>query len=342
MRFLILALPFLIAASAQTPADSPPPALTPYIQNGAFKPGDFHWLRGQFDGANAADKAADASIQAWRKRCRASDLKETRAELASMGIHAGASLDSMPYHTLICDQVATLPEPLDLRDWNGFERDVATVRPIAQAFLAAVDFSEAAAQARTPALGDLLRARVVGEQALRQGLAWANGAAPDTPSPSLTPQQRGILVSEIAMAMAARDHANTELLKRIVAAQGWPTRSKVGDSGSDIAWLLVQHADADPAFQARALRLMEPLVATGEVNSKNYAYLYDRVMLKLVGKQRYATQMTCRAGRYVPEPVEDDRKVEELRRAVGLDTLSDYEQRMIKAAGPCTSTPTGS
>ena len=87
---------------------------------------------------------------------------------------------------------------------------------------------------------------------------------------------------------------------------------------------------------------MEPLVATGEVNSKNYAYLYDRVMLKLVGKQRYATQMTCRAGRYVPEPVEDDRKVEELRRAVGLDTLIDYEQRMIKAAGPCTSTPGGS
>jgi hypothetical protein len=35
---------------------------------------------------------------------------------------------------------------------------------------------------------------------------------------------------------------------------------------------------------------MEPLVAQGEVTKQNYAYLYDRIMLKLAGKQRYATQ----------------------------------------------------
>lgn len=341
MRFVILAAPLLIAASPPTPADPPPPVLAPYIQNGSFEPGDFHWLRGEFDGANAADKAADAAILAWRQRCRASDLAQARADLVGMGISAGASLDSIPYRTLVCDQVASLPEPLNLHNWRGFDRDVALVRPIAQAFLAAVKFAESASAARTPALGDVLKARVVGEQALRHGLDWASGGTADASPPSLTPQQRGILVSEIAMAMAARDHANTEWLKGIVASQGWPTRSQVGDGAAGVAWLLVQHADADPAFQAQALRLMEPLVTTGEVNPKNYAYLYDRVMLKLVGKQRYATQLTCRAGRYVPQPIEDDRKVDSLRRGVGLGSLADYEQKLSKGMGPCDDAPPG-
>ena len=342
MRGLIFATVLLIGASPQTPADPPPSVLAPYIQDGLFEPGDFHWLRGQFDGANAADQAANASILAWRRRCRSSDLATTRAELEKMGIHAGASLSSIPYHTLICSQVSSLPEPLNLHDWEGFNRDVTKVQPIAQAFLAAVKFAESASEARTPALRDLMVARVVGEQALRQGLAWANGETTDAPSPSLTPQQRGILVSRIAMAMETRDHANTIWLKGVVASGGWPKRANVGDAGADAAWLLVQHADADPAFQARALHLMEPLVKTGDVSLKNYAYLYDRVMLKLVAEQRYATQLTCRGGRYVPLPVEDESKVEPLRREVGLDTFADYANRASKNMGPCSEVPSGS
>ena len=339
MRGLVFAAVVLTGVAPQTPVGPPPSVLTPYIHDGSFDPGDFHWLRGEFDGASAVDKAADEAILEWRRRCRSSDLATTRIELQNMGIYAGDSLRSIPYRTLICSQVATLPEPLDLGDWEGFSRDVATVQPIAQAFLTAVTFAESASASRTPELGSLLQSRVVGEQVLRQGLGWANGETTDARSQSLTPQQRGILVSEIAMAMTTRDHANTIWLKDIVAAQGWPTRSKVGDAGSDAAWLLVQHADADPAFQALVLRLMAPLVKTGDLNPKNYAYLYDRVMLKLVGKQRYATQLTCRGGRYVPQAVEDDSMMETLRRDAGLDPLPKYIERATKNMGPCSDAP---
>jgi hypothetical protein len=102
--------------------------------------------------------------------------------------------------------------------------------------------------------------------------------------------------SRLGAAMTARDHANTEWLKGIVAERGWPTISQVGEEAAFNAWLLVQHADHDPLFQLRSLRLMEPLVAQGEVTKQNYAYLYDRIMLKLAGKQRYATQVMCRDG----------------------------------------------
>ncbi len=344
MRFRFLAVPFLIAASPTPPAQQSlveplPVVLAPYVHDGAFEAGDFHWLRGQFDGATAIDKANDAAIVSWRQRCFASDLAQTRSDLVAIGVNAGSSLDTIPYRTLICNQVATLPEPLNRHDWDGFARDVTTVRPVAQGFFAALKFAESASSARSTTLADLLVARVVGDQIVRQGLNWASGGASDAPALSLTPQQSGILVAEIAMAMAARDRANTEWLKGIVALQGWPTRTKVGDGAAGAAWLLVQHADADPAFQTRVLRLMEPLVKTGEVNKKNFAYLYDRVMLKLVGKQRYATQMTCHEGRYVPLPVEDERKIDMLRHEVGLDPLAQYQKQMIKDMGSCSEAP---
>lgn len=138
MGCLSIAAVCLIAASSPTPVDPPPSALAPDIQNGSFEPGDFRWLRGQFDGANAADKAADASIREWAQRCRSSNLATTRVELENLGIHPGDSVNSIPYRTLICSQVSPLPEILNLHDWQGSSRDVTKVQPIAQAFLAAL------------------------------------------------------------------------------------------------------------------------------------------------------------------------------------------------------------
>jgi len=103
--------------------------------------------------------------------------------------------------------------------------------------------------------------------------------------------------------MGRLDRANTNWLKQVVAEHGWPTYSLVGEDASRKAWLLAQHADHDPVFQLDVLGLMEPLVEAGEVNKTDYAYLYDRVMLKLIGTQLYATQVTCEDGKRIPRPV---------------------------------------
>lgn len=116
---------------------------------------------------------------------------------------------------------------------------------------------------------------------------------------------------------------------------GWPKISTVGEEASRSAWLLVQHADADPPFQLRALRLMEPLVASGEVSKSDYAYLYDRVMLKIAGKQRYGTQATCRGGNRVPQPLESESSVDSRRAEVGLPPISEYLALMQNQFGNC-------
>src|SRR5690606_5982636 len=91
------------------------------------------------------------------------------------------------------------------------------------------------------------------------------------------------------------DEANTKWLKAQVDQDGWFTISKFGADADLAAWLLVQHADRDVAFQADVLRILEPFVATAETAQTNYAYLYDRVAVNSGRPQRYGTQGLCTA-----------------------------------------------
>ena len=62
------------------------------------------------------------------------------------------------------------------------------------------------------------------------------------------------------------DADNLAWLKRVVTEVGWPGRSAVGEDGAHAAWLLVQHADRDPAFQRKCLELVTQATACGEAS----------------------------------------------------------------------------
>ena len=120
------------------------------------------------------------------------------------------------------------------------------------------------------------------------------------------------------------DVENTRQMKEIVEHIGWPTRSKVGGHASEMAWLLVQHADHDRAFQQLCLDLMKAQSAD-EVSPANIAYLEDRVRVGEGRPQFYGTQFYAdKAGNFGPRPIEDPDHVDERRQAVGLQPLSEY------------------
>ncbi|MDR2212648.1 MAG: hypothetical protein LBE21_03350, partial [Pseudomonadales bacterium] len=124
------------------------------------------------------------------------------------------------------------------------------------------------------ALRDELVQRMETDQAVRRTV-MEQGDSPD---------------SDVLEKMVAIDRDNTAWLKRIIAEKGWPTISLVGDDGASAAWLLVQHADADPDFQAQVLSLMEASVAKQEASPGNFALLTDRVLSAQGKPQRYGTQ----------------------------------------------------
>jgi hypothetical protein len=323
----------LCAGALLLPAASDPPAaLAPYCHAGTFDPGDFAWMRGRFPDATPTEVQTYASIDAWVTTCFAEGEERVRAELAAMGV-AKADLSEVPPRDLKCAVVESAKgAPMaGTATWDAFQRDLHEARPVAMSFLLALRLAEDSSRPGVDAsLEEAILARTVGEQMLRNATNWDEVAD----APRLSKGALSVLQAYLIMALAERDHANTEWLKAQVEKDGWPTIARAGTTGSMMAWLLVQHADADAAFQLRALRLMTPLAPTGEVNKRNYAYLYDRIMLKIAGKQRYATQMTCKAGKRVPLALEDEAKMPALRAEAGLEPLADYI-KSFDAFGPC-------
>ena len=148
------------------------------------------------------------------------------------------------------------------------------------------------------------------------------------------PNNPELIRPEHIRAMQAVDHRNTARLKQIVAQVGWPSIGLVGAEGSHAAWLLVQHADAEPEFQQQVLALMEPLARSGQVAGPDYAYLWDRTHKP----QRFGTQGRCLPnGRFELFPMEDPAHVDTRRAAFHMAPLASY----LQLANSMCSAPAG-
>jgi hypothetical protein len=176
----------------------------------------------------------------------------------------------------------------------------------------------------------LVRSQVPKNERVRG--AGSDQEAPCRPQPSPTRPRspRGRLVAsdfkdQQALAeMNALDAKHTARLKEIVARHGWPGKSLVGEKAAHAAWLLLQHADADPAFQRRCLDLMTK-APPDEVSPKDIAYLTDRVLLAEGKPQRFGTQFRKdESGKWVPKTLEDPEHVDERRKAADLEPMADY------------------
>ena len=127
------------------------------------------------------------------------------------------------------------------------------------------------------------------------------------------------------------DEPRTERLKEIIAEHGWPTLALVGKDGEDAAWLIAQHSDLDPEFQAQALELLRAAVAEGQASPGNLAYLEDRVRAGRGEPQLYGTQVGCgRNGRPRPGPIEDPAGLDERREQAGLPPYDRYLRQMTR------------
>ena len=325
----MLPLGFLLCAAGEPMT---PKALAPYVHEGAIAPGEFGWTKGAFGDATAEEKAAFREVADWSRRCLDHARAEMQTALAERG-YPEVPLERVRVGPVLCWQASYLPPHGEDASFADFERDLAALRPFSETFLRSVELADRIGGHHGPELGEQLVSRPLAEQMLRNAMSWGEGGMSDWPE--LPSNSLAILRVMLGHAVAAEDAANTAWLKDIVSKEGWPRISDVGEKASRAAWLLVQHADADPLFQLDVLERMEPLVEQGEVLPGNFAYLYDRVMLKLAGKQRYATQMTCEDGSFVPRPLEEEGRIDALRQEVGLGPLADYAKMMTDNFGSC-------
>lgn len=125
--------------------------------------------------------------------------------------------------------------------------------------------------------------------------------------------------------MTRIDQDNTTWAKSILAKHGWPGYDLAGKDGSGSFFLLIQHADTDPAFQKHALELMKAAVGRRQASAGQLAYLTDRVLTSEGKPQRYGTQFTRVDGKLAPTPIEDAAHVDARRLELGMPTMAEYE-----------------
>ena len=120
----------------------------------------------------------------------------------------------------------------------------------------------------------------------------------------------------------------------MVPADGWFLKSRYGEKAAGAAFHIIQHSDVEQ--WKRFVPVLEPLVVTGEVDGQSFGLMYDRLALNEGRPQRYGSQMTCEAGKWVPDRLEDPARVEEWRKAMGFpQTFAEYLEHW-KTYPPCT------
>lgn len=126
-------------------------------------------------------------------------------------------------------------------------------------------------------------------------------------------------------ALAASDGERLARLKRIVGERGFPHARDVGRDGVAAAWLLLQHADSDPAFQQRMLAELSGRKGDDAIEPEQIALLTDRVLRAQGMPQRYGTQFSGNPGEPLAmQPVEDPAGLDARRARMHLMPAATY------------------
>lgn len=124
-----------------------------------------------------------------------------------------------------------------------------------------------------------------------------------------------VRVERLAKRAMDTDSTNLEMVTRILAETGYPSKSRVGDFASQTVWLVIQHSDLE--VQKQYLPQLETAARNGDLPPAMIAALKDRIDVREGRPQKYGTQLG-------PEglcPLLDASRVNEWRKEVGLPPI---------------------
>lgn len=118
------------------------------------------------------------------------------------------------------------------------------------------------------------------------------------------------------------DHADTKVLRRILAEHDWPGHRLVGPEAARAAWSLALHADDQADFQRAATTLLERAVQDGDAHIQHWAHLYDRTLVNSGRPQEFGTQLVLEATGVELCLVRAPDSLDQRRASVGLSPIA--------------------
>ncbi|WP_298509278.1 DUF6624 domain-containing protein [uncultured Kordia sp.] len=121
-----------------------------------------------------------------------------------------------------------------------------------------------------------------------------------------------------------QDSINEKKVLHIIDTYGWLSKNKVGEMANQTLWLVVQHAEIDT--QEKYLPYLVTSVNNNESDGWYLAFLKDRILMRNGKKQHYGTQVKKdkKSGFTYIYPIANAHKVNERRRAIGLNSIEEY------------------
>ncbi|NJC40901.1 hypothetical protein GGQ87_001159 [Brevundimonas alba] len=311
-RALAVALAGLSLSAFQAVPPQVPPQLVELADDAAAAEA-FDYMAFKATGADLRG-LPDAIYMRARDRCLTAG-----EEALQMGL--SAALEAPDAETFEADKVAAAEA---LARWDAYAEKLAGgYQEPEQPFASVASWYRGMARATTERERELYR-RVAEDQLTRHGF----GAGPKVWG-ELSPGAQTRMLGHLRRRVCGIDSDNTAWLKADLAANGWYRTSAFHPAASNAAWLMIQHADRDPAFQQEMLVLLEPLAAEGEIERSDFAYLFDRVAVNAGRPQRYGSQGRCVSkGVWAPNDLEDAERVQALRDDFNMGSLAEYTAHM--------------
>ncbi|PTB97256.1 hypothetical protein C9994_03800 [Marivirga lumbricoides] len=145
--------------------------------------------------------------------------------------------------------------------------------------------------------------------------------------------QSGKLGEGYNQEMAEIHNKNAKTLNEIIDIIGYPTVHKVGKEANEATWLIIQHSIGQPNFMKKCAKLLEIAVHQNKSNSKNLAYLTDRIAVFENKPQLYGTQFDWdENGELSPNIFDDLKEVNQRRKSIGLNSIEEQTKIMRKQA----------
>ena len=115
-----------------------------------------------------------------------------------------------------------------------------------------------------------------------------------------------------------------EELEGLIARKGWPRVRDVGPEAAFAAFLVIMHSE--DGRQKKYLATIKTICEANELPWERYAAIYDRSLFNDGKPQRFGTHTSYNEQTKTTElyPLEDESKVNEWRKDIGLPPLEEY------------------
>lgn len=133
---------------------------------------------------------------------------------------------------------------------------------------------------------------------------------------------------DLAPIQSSMDSLHLEIVEDILKTHGYPGKSMVGESNSEVAWNILQrHPDKIVVYK----KLIEDAGREGEIPMTVLATMQDRILMHENKPQLYGTQAYLRGnGEGFIWPVENPEEVNERRKEMGFETtVEEYGKEIF-------------